>query len=517
MDKKRKKMLVIVFLIILFILLIFSVFFSLININNNNILNGISINNIDISGLSKEDATSKLSDIINNKKEKNLNIKTNSDEEITETYDYLEVNYNLNDCINKAFNIGRSGNIFKNNFEILGLLFNKQNINLNIEINDEKLNLLCNELSSNLENKVIQSSYYIESNKLVITKGKTGDIINKEDFKNKLHNVLYDFSSYDNCIQISTQTIEPDNINIDKIYSEVHKDAKDAYYEENPFKVYPETIGISFNLDNAKSLLEENKDEYIIELEYTYPKKTINDLNINIFRDKLSAFTTYYDTSNKDRAKNLELAAEKINGKIISPGEEFSYNSIVGARTIEAGYKEAKIYSNGQVVDGIGGGICQLSSTLYNSVFFANLDITERYNHQFLTSYVKEGRDATVVYGSKDFKFENNRSFPIKIETKVSSGVVTCAIYGIKEDSEYDVSFDVETVSSTEPATKYEYDSSLPQGEEKIKQSGSNAMTVNVYKVVKLNGSIVSKTFAYQDIYKSLDKIVVKSYWQNRF
>ena len=131
-------------------------------------------------------------------KEKNLNIKTNSDEEITETYDYLEVNYNLNDCINKAFNIGHSSNIFKNNFEILGLLFNKQNINLNIEINDEKLNLLCNELSSNLENKVIQSSYYIESNKLVITKGKTGDIINKEDFKNKLHNVLYDFSSYDN-------------------------------------------------------------------------------------------------------------------------------------------------------------------------------------------------------------------------------------------------------------------------------------------------------------------------------
>ena len=93
-----------------------------------------------------------------------------------------------------------------------------------------------------------------------------------------------------------------------------------------------------------------------------------------------------------------------------------------------------------------------------------------------------------------------------------SRGVVTCAIYGIKEDNEYDVSFDVETVSSTEPATKYEYDSSLPQGEEKIKQSGSNAMTVNVYKVVKLNGSIVSKTFAYQDIYKSLDKIVVKSY-----
>ena len=206
----------------------------------------------------------------------------------------------------------------------------------------------------------------------------------------------------------------------------------------------------------------------------------------------------------------MELSAEKINGKIISPNEEFSYNLTVGARTIEAGYKEAKIYSNGQVVDGIGGGICQLSSTLYNAAFFANLDITERYNHQFLTSYVKEGRDATVVYGVKDFKFKNNRNFPIKIETTVNSGVVTCSIYGIKEDPESDVSFDVETVSFEEAPIKYEFDSSLSLGEQKIKQSGSNSMTVNVYKVVKLNGSIVSKTFIYQDIYKSLDKIVVK-------
>ena len=141
---------------------------------------------------------------------------------------------------------------------------------------------------------------------------------------------------------------------------------------------------------------------------------------------------------------------------------------------------------------------------------FANLDITERYNHQFLTSYVKEGRDATVVYGVKDFKFKNNRNLPIKIETTVNSGVVTCSIYGIKENPEYDVSFNVETVSFAEAPIKYEFDSSLSLGEQKIKQSGSNSMTVNVYKVVKLNGSIVSKTFIYQDIYKSLDKIVVK-------
>ena len=507
MDKKLK-IIFCVFFVILFFLLIFSVFFALININNNNILSGISINNIDISGLSKEDATSKILDIIENKKAKNLDIKIESNEEIAETYDYLEVNYNLTNSINEAFNIGRSSNIFKNNFDILNLFFNPKNIDLNIEINNEKLSSLVNELSSNLKNKVIQSSYYIENNNLIITKGTSGDIINTEDFSNKLYIILENLSSDENTIQVLTSNVDPDPINIDKIYNEIHKDVKNAYYESDPFKIYPESIGISFNLDTAKALLNTDQNEYTIELEYTYPEVTINDLNINTFKDKLSSFTTYYDTSNKDRAKNLELSAKKINGKIISPGDEFSYNSIVGARTIEAGYKGAKIYSNGQVVDGLGGGICQLSSTLYNAVFSANLDVTERHNHQFLTSYVKEGRDATVVYGSKDFKFKNNRSFPIKIETKVSSGVVTCSIYGIKEDPEYDVSFDVETVSSAEPNIKYEYDSSLPYGEQKIKQSGSNAMTVNVYKIVKLNGSIISKTLVYQDIYKALDKIV---------
>ena len=147
MDKKRKKIFLIIFFVILFLLLIFSVFFSLININNTNILNGISINNIGISGLSKEDATNKISNIIQNKKGKNLSIKIDSENEVTTTFDYLEVNYNLSNCINDAFNIGRSSNIFKNNFEIFNLLFNKKNINLSIEFNNDKLNLLVNELS----------------------------------------------------------------------------------------------------------------------------------------------------------------------------------------------------------------------------------------------------------------------------------------------------------------------------------------------------------------------------------
>ena len=116
------------------------------------------------------------------------------------------------------------------------------------------------------------------------------------------------------------------------------------------------------------------------------------------------------------------------------PGETFSYNKTLGARSTKAGYKTAKVYENGAVVDGIGGGICQISSTLYNAVLKANMQTVERRNHQFITSYVPEGRDATVAYGVTDFKFKNTRKYAIKIKATASNGVATISIYGIKEN-----------------------------------------------------------------------------------
>lgn len=330
-----------------------------------------------------------------------------------------------------------------------------------------------------------------------------------DDFKSQLNNILSDISSSNNYIEAHLIESNPDSINIDKIYDEIHKEPKNARYEEAPFKVYPEIIGISFDKDYAKQLLQSEQEEYVIPLERINPDITLSDLNIDIFHDLISSFTTKYDVSNADRTTNLELAASKINGTILSPGEEFSYNKIVGARTISAGYKESKIYSNGEVVDGIGGGICQISSTLYNTAIYANLDVKERHNHQFITSYVPAGRDATVVYGSKDLKFINNRSYPIKIEAKVKNGIVYCYIYGIKEDIEYNVDFDIETVSITPPSIQYEQNESLISGKEQVKQKGANGSVVNVYKIVKLNGTIVSKTLISQDTYKPLEKIIL--------
>ena len=222
----------------------------------------------------------------------------------------------------------------------------------------------------------------------------------------------------------------------------------------------------------------------------------------------ISTFSTKYNAGNADRTTNLRLAANKINGTVLLPNEEFSYNAVVGERTINAGYKMAATYSNGTVVDGLGGGICQISSTLYDAVVMANLKITTRRNHQFVTSYVPAGKDATVVWGSQDFKFVNSRKYPVRITASVQGGVATVQVWGIKEDVEYDISIETKKIATIPPVTETIQDASLPAGQQKVVQAGSNGSKVEAYKVTKLNGQIVSTTLLSRDTYNAMKRIV---------
>ena len=285
----------------------------------------------------------------------------------------------------------------------------------------------------------------------------------------------------DNPLELITTTSSPTEINLDAIYNEVHKEPIDAYYTQNPYVIHPSENGTDFaiSLDEAKNLLTEEKDEYIIPLKTLYPNVTTNMIGTEAFPDLLSEFSTRYSASNRNRTTNLILAANKINGTVLMPGETFSYNKIVGERTIQAGYKEAPIYVSGRVEDGIGGGICQITTTLYNAVLYANLDIVERSNHQFIPSYAGASRDATVVYGAIDFKFKNNRAYPIKITCSVSNGIANFKIFGLKSDNDYQV-----VITS------------------RITGTTSNTIYSEAYKTLKKNGNVVSTTLLSKDTYK---------------
>lgn len=180
------------------------------------------------------------------------------------------------------------------------------------------------------------------------------------------------------------------------------------------------------------------------------------------------SFSTRFDASNKNRAKNIELAAETINGKVLSPGDKFSFNSVVGNTTAAKGYLLAGAYSAGELVENYGGGICQVSSTIYNAVLYANLEIVERYNHSAVVSYVDPGLDATISYGSRDFKFKNSRQYAIKINAKANNGILEVEIKGIKEDNEVEIELVSETKEIILTTTKYVYDSTLAPGQEVV-------------------------------------------------
>lgn len=150
------------------------------------------------------------------------------------------------------------------------------------------------------------------------------------------------------------------------------------------------------------------------------------------FSDVLGSKTTYYNTSVKGRSTNIRLAAEAIDGTVLQPGETFSLNGVVGRRTAAKGYQTAIIFQNGKQVEGLGGGVCQVSSTVYGAVLYADLQVTERSSHQFQVSYTPVSQDAAVYYGSQDFQFVNDTDNPIKIAADASNGSLTVTIYGTK-------------------------------------------------------------------------------------
>lgn len=495
--------------IIVITLALCSTMFAVINRKSSKIVKGISISNIDVSNLTKEEAIKKLEEVYGSKSEKKIYL-SYGEFDSSITYEALEVRYQIENAIKQAYDVGREGNIFQENFEILKTWYKNININIEVTIDNDMIDQIAQNINNSIDGAVVQPSYYVENDnsKLIITSGKEGVKVDEKKLLEEIYKVLDENTDDEQKIEIPVVQDIPEKINIEKIHDEIYKEVKDAYYTKDPFTIHPEENGIDFDVEAAKAMLQEEKPEYEIALKITKPKKTVKDIGTEAFPDLLATFSTNYQASNVSRTTNLKLASNKISGTVILPNEEFSYNKVVGERTISAGYKMAATYSNGQVVDGLGGGICQISSTLYDAVVMANLNVTTRRNHQFVTSYVPAGKDATVVWGSQDFKFVNSRKYPVRIVATVEGGVATVQIWGIKEEVEYNISIETKKVATIEYTTQYVQDASLPVGQQKVIQAGNNGRKVEAYKVTKLNGQVVSTTLLSRDTYNAMKRIV---------
>lgn len=470
---------ILVFIPIIVLIIAFSIF-TVYNANNNNIVSGVYIKNVDVSNLSKDEAKEKISSYINENLPENIALKHN-DYETSIPLSSLNLSFDIDSAVDSAYSIGKNENILKNSFQAIRTMFIHTNIEPSYSIDIEQLETSLKDISSKLPDTVKESGYYIEGKNLIITPGSEGNIVNVSQMVSYIKNGLANLTLKDRVLDIATVVEQPSKINIDKIYEEIYKDPVDAYYTQEPYAVFPSENGMDFaiSLDEAKAILEEQKDEYTIPLKILYPNVTTNMIGTEAFPDLLSTYSTKYSTRDRDRTTNLQLAANKINGTVLMPGEVFSYNQVVGERTIAAGYKEAPIYVSGEVVDGLGGGICQITSTLYNAVLYANLGIVSRSNHQFVPSYVTASRDATVVYGAIDFRFKNTRNYPIKITCSVSNGIATFNIYGLRSDNEYDVEISSRVTGTT-----------------------ASAIYSEAYRILKQNGQVIKSELLSRDTYK---------------
>jgi vancomycin resistance protein YoaR len=507
-NAKKIIAIIVIFLIILF----FSTIFALTLSVSKKVMPRVSVLNTNVSNLTIDEAYQKLNETLENQKEKDI-VLTYDEYETTISLKQLEVTYKTDEAVDTAYKIGRNRNILISNYEIIfNLLFGK-NIEPEIEIDEEELDKIISDIEVKIPNAVVESSYYIEGEQLIITSGKTGLKLKKDELKNTLINEIKNQikGKEIESIQLPVESTNPESIDIEKIYEEIYKEPQDAYYDEENEKLYKEENGIdlAITIEEAKEILNDEKEEYVIPLKITKPQTTVANLaSQNFFPTLLAQFTTRYDQSAENRANNIKLSTEKINGTILMPNEIFSYNKVVGERTISAGYKEAAVYVGGKIVQGIGGGICQVSSTLYNAVLLANLEITERRNHYFITSYVSPSRDATVSYGSIDFKFKNTRNYPIKIECVAKNGICQIYIYGMEEDTEYEVEIQDQITEIVPYTTKTIKTDELAEGEEEIVQQGVNGYKSEAYRILKLNGKVVSKTLLSKDSYNALQEVI---------
>jgi len=281
--------------------------------------------------------------------------------------------------------------------------------------------------------------------------------------------------------------------------------------EDGVFTIVPGVDGMALDIEKSVDLIEEylaqewDYSEARIALAVEITKPEYEEEDLAQIGDVLGSWTTSFATSDSSRSANVRNACQKVNGTVLFPGEEFSTLATIAPFTTANGYYAAGSYAGGKVVDSVGGGICQVSSTLYNAVLYSELEVTDRSNHAMMVSYVSVGMDATVSEDSGiDFKFKNNTAYPIYIEGyTTSSKKITMTIYGVEtRDAGHEVSYYSDITSTTPPGPEIIYaDASQPVGYIEV-QPAHTGYVADVYRIVKENGVEVSREQITHSVYK---------------
>lgn len=383
----------------------------------------------------------------------------------------------------------------------------------NLSFNETAVHKFISNLAKEYGTPMIEPYYEIDGDVMTVYKGTDGMGISFDELMSTIEERI----RTNNYSRITTQvkTLTAPEVDIDTIYQSVKCDPVNATVTEDSAgkpTFTEEIVGKDFDLEAARQTVSKDAESWKITLTLTYPEVTLKQVRAPYCLDTLATVTTGYAGSTKERANNVEKAASNIHtygdftdGYILQPGEEFSYNTVVGKRTEANGFMKAPVYVSSGSMDDYGGGICQVSTALYYVALQCNLEITERHNHFYTVAYWKvAGVDATVDWGRLDFKFKNNKEYPIKITCTYKDRQLTVSIMGTADG--VTSKLEREILETTSFSTIYKKPTSqYPEGYVSLGTAGKK---IKVFQTIYQDGKFVSKKQISYDTYLPLNKVI---------
>ena len=402
--------------------------------------------------------------------------------------------------------------VVESGWELLRSYLRPTDVTPQLDVDGAKLTDTCDTLADTLDCTLVDGSYRLENGQgLYITKPRDGEKLDGGALRTLLEQRLAarDLSPAE-CVYRERQAAALD---VQALHDELEGKTVSAVCDKSTGRPTQSHVGVTFDVAAVQSQLDAAAPgaEFLADAEVQFPAVTTEELETAMFRDVLGTSTTKC-AGPWGRHQNIRLAAKAINGNIYNPGEEFWYNAAVGQRTEARGFQPAAAYSGGRTVTSIGGGICQVSSTLYYATLLSDLKIVLRYAHMFDPGYMPvTGCDATVSWGGPDFAFRNDTDYPIKIVTSYNDDTneLTVTIMGTRVNDNYVVMTN-QFLSYSEFKVVYKEDESVSPGDQVVDQYGHNGYEVQTYRnVYDGDGKLLRNTVEATSDYDRGDKIIL--------
>ena len=452
---------------------------------NGDIYQGVRMGECDLSGMDRAEARSALEAVYGGAQlDQVIDIQVGN-QTFALTAQECGLAYDIPSSIDLAFAYGRQGSVIDRARQYWGTRFHPVQLELVTVLDSNVLSSRVEEIASAVEQPMAPSAHSYADGVITLDKGQTGYSLNKEALLEALDTKLRtaDFTPAEGALKEShPQALSAETI-AQSVNTEVVQTALDLETDPTGNTIRAGTQGVQVEISTLQAAINSSNRHETVQCTLTNPDYTVSEYKALLFRDVLGQCTTDFNPGNKGRTTNVLLATDFCNGVILMPGDVFSYNDTVGPRTYERGFKDATIYVGNSAEDGVGGGICQVTSTIYYAALRADLKIVERYAHSREVTYVPKGEDATVAWGSKDFKFENNTGFPMKVVTSHKSNNLTVKLYGTNLNNKT-VKIETTVLSKTPFEVVYKVDETLAPGTEKVDSNGYTGYQTESYRVV---------------------------------